>query len=71
MEIRFDQEADALYIQFQTGKVKETLKLRDGILVDIDKKGRLFGIEILDVSQRIPIKELGHLDISLPVHAHA
>ena len=70
MEIRFDQEADALYIQFQTGKVKETLKLRDGILIDVDKKGRLFGIEILDVSQRIPIKELGHLDIDLPVHAH-
>ena len=71
MEIRFDQEADALFIQFQTGKVKETLKLRDGILIDVDKKGRLFGIEILDVSQRIPIKELGHLDINLPVHAHA
>ena len=71
MEIKFDQEADALYIQFQTGKVKETLKLRDGILIDIDKKGKLFGIEILDVTQRIPIKELGHLDIDLPVHAHA
>ena len=68
MEIRFDKDADALYIQFQTGKVEETLKLRDGILIDIDKKGRLFGIEILDVTQRIPLKELGHLNINLPVH---
>ena len=69
MEINFDEKADALYIQFQTGKVKETLKLRDGILIDVDKKGRLFGIEILDVSQRVPIKELGHLNINFPVHA--
>ncbi len=71
MQINFDERADALYFQFQTGKgkVKETLKLRDGILIDIDKKGRLFGIEILDVSQRIPLKELGHLNINLPVHA--
>ena len=69
MDINFDQEADALYIQFQPGKAKETLKLRDGILIDIDKNGKLFGIEILDVSQRMPLQELGHLDIHLPVHA--
>ncbi|MBI4309077.1 MAG: DUF2283 domain-containing protein [Candidatus Omnitrophica bacterium] len=68
MKIDFDQQADALYIQFQTSKVKHTVKMRDGILFDIDNKGRLFGIEILDVSQRIPIKELGHLNINLPVH---
>ena len=68
MDIRFDEQADALYIQFQKGKSGETIKLRDGIIVDIDKKGRLFGIEILDVSHRMPTKELGHLGIDLPVH---
>ena len=67
MEINFDRQADALYIQFQPGKSKETLKLRDGILVDIGRNGKLFGIEILDVSRRIPAKELGHFDIHLPV----
>ena len=69
MEINFDQVADALYIQFQPGKATQTLKLKDGILVDIGKNGRLFGLEILDVSHRMPLKELGHLDIHLPVHA--
>ena len=69
MEIRFDEKADALYIRFQTGKVKETIKLKDGILVDIGKNNRLFGIEILEVSHRMPISQLGHLDINLPVHA--
>jgi uncharacterized protein YuzE len=69
MNITFDEKADALYIQFQTGKVKETLKMREGILIDIGQNDKLFGIEILDVSKRIPIKQLGHLDINLPVHA--
>ena len=69
MNISFDEKADALYIQFQTGKAKETLKIRDGILIDIDKNGKLYGIEILDVSQRLPIEKLGHLNINLPVHA--
>ena len=71
MEINFDKSADALYIQFQPaeGKVKETIKLHDGILVDIGKNGKLFGIEILDVSRRIPVKELGHVDVHMPVYA--
>ena len=69
MKIEFDETADALYIQFQEGKVKNTIKVKDGILVDMDKKGRVFGIEILDVSQRIPIEKLGQLSINLPLHA--
>jgi uncharacterized protein YuzE len=69
MEITYDEVADALYIQFQpTQEVKETIKLRDGILIDIAPDGRLFGIEILEVKERLPVSELGHLNINLPVH---
>lgn len=56
MDITFDRQANALYIRFQSGKrVKKTVKLRDGLLVDIARDGRIFGIEILDVTQRIPL----------------
>ena len=69
MDITFDEQADALYIQFQRGKhVSRTVKLKDGLLVDLDRSGRLFGIEILDVSRRIPVAQLGRVNISLPVH---
>jgi len=44
MKISFDQQADAMYIQFQKGKSKNTVKLKNGILIDIDKKGKLQGI---------------------------
>ena len=72
MKITYDETADALYIQFQPeSKIKETIKIRAGILCDVDKKGRIFGIEILDVSRRLPIEELGRVSIDMPVHALA
>lgn len=67
MKITFDEKADALYIQFQKGNVKKTHKVKDGILIDIDNKGHLFGIEILDISRRIPKKSISDLNIHLPV----
>ncbi len=71
MNITFDSQADALYIQFQKGTVKETIKIRDGLLIDIDKSGRIFGIEILDASHRIPKKTLGKVNINFPVKTAA
>jgi len=49
--------------------VGKTIKVQDGILIDIDDVGRIFGIEILDVSQRIPVDTIGKLSIDLPVKA--
>ncbi len=69
MKITYDEQADAMYIQFQPeSKLKETIKVIEGILCDVDKEGRVFGIEILDVSKRLPIEELGKLSIDIPVH---
>ena len=67
MEIRFDEEADALYIQFQTGKVAKTLKIQQGIAVDIAKDGRIFGIEILDASRRIPLSQISRVNLNFPI----
>ncbi|MBI1870174.1 MAG: DUF2283 domain-containing protein [Chlamydiae bacterium] len=70
MKINYDRQADALYIQFQKkSKISQTIKIRDGILCDIDRSGRLFGLEILDASTRLPIEELGRVTIDIPVTA--
>ncbi len=55
--ITYDSEADAAYFRFQRSKkgvVAKTTKLDDWVLVDFDKEGNVFGIEMLFVSQRIP-----------------
>ncbi|MCZ7385350.1 MAG: DUF2283 domain-containing protein [Candidatus Methanoperedens sp.] len=67
MNINYDKDADCLYIQFQQGKVKKTKKIEEGILVDLDDKGRIYGIEIVGVSERMPVTALGRINIDMPL----
>lgn len=52
--ITYDKEADAAYFSVKKGKVARTIKLDEWLLVDVDKKGALLGIEMLFVSLRAP-----------------
>ena len=66
MHITFDPKADALYIQFRSGRVAKTRRLADGVMVDVDRRGRVFGIEILDASFRLSRQALADVDVHLP-----
>ncbi len=50
MKITYDQEVDALYIQFKETTVT-TKHLSDEIAADYDVEGALAGIEILDAKK--------------------
>ena len=56
MKITYDAEADALYIYLQ-GKpgqvVDHTREFGNGIAVDYTSADRVFGIEVLDASERL------------------
>ncbi|KCZ72268.1 uncharacterized conserved small protein [Candidatus Methanoperedens nitroreducens] len=67
MNISYDKDADCLYIQFQQGKVSKTKKIDEGILVDLDEEGRIYGIEIVGVSERMSVASLGKINIDMPV----
>ncbi|GFO96300.1 uncharacterized protein ig2599ANME_0489 [groundwater metagenome] len=67
MNISYDKDADCLYIQFQQGKVNKTRKIEEGILVDLDEEGRIYGIEIVGVSERMSIASIGKINIDMPV----
>ena len=54
MKIRYDPEADALYIKFREAKVDHTKELDGSTIVDYDKSGQVIGIEILFVKERNP-----------------
>ena len=54
MKISYDKIADALYIYLRSGKVAKTKKVTSRLLIDMDKKGNVLGIEMLDVSHQIP-----------------
>ena len=67
MNISYDKDADCLYIQFQQGKVQKTRKIEEGILVDLDDEGRIYGIEIVGVSEKMSVASLGKINIDMPV----
>lgn len=68
MKIEYDPKVDALYIQFQPGDiVEESIEIQAGIIADIDKEGKLFGLEILDASRRMPLSSIGHIDVHIPI----
>ena len=51
----YDPEADAMFVWFGAEGVKsvETQEVAPGIMLDLDSEGRVIGIEVLDLSERI------------------
>lgn len=72
MKATYDKEADAMYIRVKKGKVHKTLEVSDGVNVDVDKKGRALGIELLFVSSQMPRKDIAKtVRTGIPVSAVA
>lgn len=69
MRIKYDKMADAMYIYIRKGKATKTIKVNKRLLIDVDKKENLLGIEILGVSQQIPKKEIGRVSTEMPVYS--
>ena len=67
MEISLDWTADALYIKFQDGKFARNKRVDDDTIIDLDAKGRLLGIEILNVTKKVPAENLSGVRINLPL----
>lgn len=69
MKVQYDKTADAMYIYLSKGKVQKTVKISDRAFVDVDKKGNVIGMEVLDISKQIPKKEIGKIYTEMPVYA--
>lgn len=63
MEISYDKEADAMYIEFRKGEFAKNKKVDDFTIIDLDKEGKILGIELLEVSTRIPIESLSEIHV--------
>jgi uncharacterized protein YuzE len=61
MKVRIDREADALYLRLDDSKIIESEQVAPGVVVDYDSKSRVVGVEVLNVSKRMP--KPGHSSI--------
>ena len=66
MKVSYDPMADAMYIYFSKAKKStRTEEVRDDLLVDYAGK-ELVGIEVLDVSKKLPKKDLKNVTAIIP-----
>ena len=57
MEVKYDIMADAVYVNVSKAKVARTIKNNERFLIDVDKDGKVVGIEILDASSQQDLVE--------------
>ena len=65
MRVQYDREVDAAYVYFndkiKAGEVKQTITLNENFILDLDKDGKLLGLEVLNAAENLAkqtIKEL-------------
>lgn len=54
MRVRYDEEADALYIRLREAEYYESDEIQEGFILDYDADGKIIGIEILEASAHLP-----------------
>ncbi len=67
MEIKIDLKADAMYIKFQKGKFARNKKIDEDTIIDLDSKNRLLGLEMLNITQKIPLSQLSDVNVKIPI----
>jgi len=53
MKIKYDKEADVLYIQLTSLNVTESDQEKPGIIIDFAQNNQIVGIEILNASANV------------------
>lgn len=58
MKVIFDEQNDALYVRLDHTPIAESEAAQPGVILDFDELGRVVGIEILGVLDRIDRADL-------------
>lgn len=53
MRLKVSKEDDALYFRLDESAIVESEEVKPGVVLDFNKEGKVVGIEILNLSQRM------------------
>ncbi len=68
MKIEYSKDIDALYIRLREARIEDSIDIEEGVTIDLDEKGHIVGLEILDASEKMDIKDLVNVTIeNLPI----
>ena len=65
MKITVDRKKDIMRIAFEEGTYDVSEELDNGIIVDLTKNKKIVAIEILDVSEKISLKNIQHVSVNV------
>ena len=65
MQIDYDPQADALYIQLREGEVDDTLEASKYVYVDVDENGVPLGLEILFASRVLAQEDVTSVTVNI------
>lgn len=65
MKVHFDPQVDALHIRLDESDIAESEEVHPGVILDFDDRNQVVGIEILNVKNRIALKDLNNLQVSV------
>lgn len=71
-KLKYDSEANALYLRFSKNEIAETLELSESVYVDVDSDGVQVGLVVLDATSSLladrpdaaALKDLMHLNVA-------
>jgi len=58
MRVHFDESADAIYLRLDESEIVESEEVRPGIILDLNERDEVVGVEVLRVKGRIPLASL-------------
>jgi uncharacterized protein YuzE len=58
MRLKVDKENDALYFRLDESSIVESEEVQPGVILDFNAEGKVVGIEILNLSQRMTPDQL-------------
>lgn len=61
MKIKYSNDADILMIELRDGTPVDSIDLKEGVILHLDKEGLPLEIEILDASKLTSLKEISVL----------
>lgn len=63
MRIKVDKESDALYLRLDEAAIVESEEVQPGVVLDYDAADNVVGVEILNLSKRVPPDRLRVLQL--------
>jgi uncharacterized protein YuzE len=65
MQIDYDPQAEAIYIQLRQGEVDDTIEAGKFVYVDVDKDGVPLGLEILFAGRMLAEKDMTSVTVNI------